>query len=76
MRELTTKLIYIVCFFLDFQLFRTIMQLLDFDWPANILAGWHFQAQENGLMSPHGVCVISAGPARHETKEITGAASF
>ena len=66
MRELTTKLIYIVCFFLDFQLFRTITQLLDFDWPANILAGWHFRAQENGLMS---VCAISAGPAGHKDKD-------
>jgi len=44
-----------------------ITQLLDFDWPASILAGWHFRAQENGLMSPDGVCAISAGPAGHET---------
>jgi len=43
------------------------MQLLDSDWPANILAGSHFQAQENGLMSPDGVCAISAGLAGHET---------
>jgi len=25
------------------------MQLLDFDWPANILAGLNFRAQENRL---------------------------
>ena len=35
------------------------MQFLDSDWPANILAGVHFQTQENGLMSPDGVCAIS-----------------
>ena len=46
--------------------FKMIMQLLDSDWP-NILAGSHFQAQENGLMSPDGVCAISAGPAGSET---------
>ena len=47
-----------------------ILQLLDSDWPANILAGLNFRAQENGhgLMSPNGVCAISTGPARHETK--------
>ena len=43
------------------------MQLLDSDWPANILAGLHFRAQESGLMSPDGVCAISAGLAGHET---------
>ena len=43
------------------------MQLLDSDWPANILAGAHFRTQENGLMSPDGVFAISAGPAGHET---------
>jgi len=32
-----------------------IMQLLDSDWPANILAGMQFWAQENGLMSPVGL---------------------
>jgi len=37
------------------------MELLNSDWPANILAGVHFQIQENGLMSPDGVCTISAG---------------
>ena len=42
------------------------MQLLHSDW-ADFLAGWHFRAQENGLMSPYGVCAISAGPAGHET---------
>ena len=44
------------------------MQLLDSDWPANILAGSHFRAQENGLMSPDSVCAINTGPAGHETK--------
>ena len=48
-KELTTKWIW---FSLDFQLFCTIMQLLDPYWPANILAGSHVRAQENGLMSP------------------------
>ena len=43
------------------------MQLLNSDWSANILAGLNFQAKENGLMSPDGVCAISAGPAGHET---------
>ena len=60
-RKKKKKLILIVCFSLDFQLFRTIMQLLDSDWPANILAGVHSQTQENGLMSPDGVCTISMG---------------
>ena len=45
-----------------------IMQLLNFDWLANILAGLNFQAKENGLMSLDGVCAISTDPARHETK--------
>ena len=43
------------------------MQLLDSDWPANILAGAHFRTQENGLMSPDGVCAISVGLAGHKT---------
>ena len=42
------------------------MQLLDFDWP-NILAGSHFWAQENRPMSSDGACVVSMGPAGHET---------
>jgi len=46
------------------------MQLLNFNWPANILAGLNFRAQENGLMSPDGVCAISAGPAGHETRTV------
>ena len=46
--------------------FKMIIQLLDSDWP-NILAGLNFWAQENGLMSPDGVCAISTGPARHKT---------
>ena len=32
-----------------------IMQLLDSDWPANIVAGLNFWVQENGLMSPDAV---------------------
>jgi len=28
------------------------MKLLDFDWPANILAGQYFQAQEGQALSP------------------------
>ena len=43
------------------------MQLPNSDWPANILAGTHFQTQENGLMSPDGVCTASVGPTGHET---------
>jgi len=70
MGELNTKLI---CFSLNFQLFRMIMQLFDSDWPANILVGAHFQTQENGLMSPDGVCAISAGLAGHETTFQPGA---
>ena len=41
-----------------------ITQLLDSDWLAN---GLNFWAQENGLMSPDGVCAISTGLAGHET---------
>jgi len=41
-------------------------QLLDSDWPANILAGLSFHAQENRLMSPDGVCTISVGMAGQE----------
>ena len=54
----------------------TYMQLLDSDWPANILAGLHFQAQENGLMSPDGVCAISVGLAGHETNDTTPVAIY
>jgi len=46
------------------------MQLLDSDWPANTLAVVYFRAQENGLMSQEGVCIISAGPAGHETNTV------
>ena len=35
------------------------MQLLDSDWPANILAGSHFQAQETRALSPDGVCALA-----------------
>ena len=35
----------------DFQFMCTIVQLLDFDWPANILARLNFRAQENGLLA-------------------------
>jgi len=41
------------------------MQFVDFDWPANILAGLNFRAQENRLMSPDGLC------AGHETSNTT-----
>ena len=50
---------------------KTIMQLLHSDWP-DFLAGWHLRAQENGLMSPDGVCAISAGLAGHETSHKGG----
>ena len=43
------------------------MQFLNSDWLANILAGLNCSAQENGLMSPDGVCTINAGPAGHKT---------
>jgi len=46
------------------------VQLLDSDWPANILSGSHFRAQENELMSPDSVCTISVGPAWHDTSHI------
>ena len=35
------------------------MQLLDSDWPANILAGSHFRAQETRALSPDGVCTLA-----------------
>ena len=35
------------------------MQLVDSDWPANILAGSHFQAQETRVLSPDGVCALA-----------------
>ena len=35
-----------------------ITQLLDCDWPANILAGLKFWAQEHQLMLSHIVCTI------------------
>jgi len=40
------------------------------DWPANILAGLNFWAQEIRPMSPDGVYAISGGPVGHETKKI------
>jgi len=36
-----------VCFYLNFQFTCAVMELLDSDWPANILAGLNFRAQEN-----------------------------
>jgi len=36
------------------------------DLPANILAGLIFWPQENRLMSPDGVCIISMGLAAHK----------
>ena len=38
------------------------MQLLDSDWPANILAGSHFRAQETRALSPDGVCAFAGAP--------------
>ena len=35
------------------------MQLLDSDWPVNILAGSHFRAQETRALSPDGVCALA-----------------
>ena len=35
------------------------MQLVDSDWPANILAGSHFRAQETRALSPDGVCALA-----------------
>ena len=42
-----------------FHCFKTIMQLFDSDWPANILAGSHFRAQETRALSPDGVCALA-----------------
>ena len=42
-----------------FQCFKAIIQLLDSDWPANILAGSHFRAQETQALSPDGVCALA-----------------
>ena len=35
-----------------------IMQFLDSDWPANILVGSYFRAQETQASSPDGVCAL------------------
>ena len=35
------------------------MQLLNSDWPANILAGLHYWAQEIRALSPDGVCELA-----------------
>ena len=72
-RDIVDHLVHIALFYIPTQFFKclgcfkTIMQLLDSDWPANILAGLNFRAQENRLMSPDSVCAISAGPVGHET---------
>ena len=42
-----------------FHCFKSITQLLDSDWPANILAGSHFRAQETRALSPDGVCALA-----------------
>ena len=42
-----------------FQCFKTIMQLLDSDWSANILAGSRFRAQETRALPPDGVCALA-----------------
>jgi len=63
MRKLTTKQFKLSAF----QFIHMIFLLLD-SWPANILAGLNFRAQENRLMSPDGVCTIIAGLAGHKNK--------
>ena len=51
--------LFLVIFEWFFTVLKTIMQLLDSDWPANILAGSHFRAQETGALSPDGVCALA-----------------
>ena len=46
------------CSVIYFQYIHAIVQLVDFDWPANILAGSHFWAQETQPLSPDGVCAL------------------
>ena len=54
----SNKILLIISFY--FQCIHLIVQLVDSDWPANILAGLHFQAQESGAMSPDSVFVLLA----------------
>ena len=49
-----------------------IVQLVDSDWTANILAGSHFRAQESRAMSPDGVALFNMSLAEHETNTCTG----
>ena len=37
---------------------NAIVQLIDFDWPANILAGSYFCTQETQALSPDSVCAL------------------
>ena len=70
MRELTKKNEFkLSAFPLTSDCFVWLHKLLNSDWPANVLAGFKMQAQENGLMSPDGVCAISTGPAGHKTTQ-------
>ena len=51
---------------MNFQYIYAIVQLVDSDLPANILAGLQFQAQESQAISPDGVCAISTSLAGHD----------
>ena len=42
-----------------FQYIHAIVQFLNSDWPANILAGSHFQAQETQALSPDGIYALA-----------------
>ena len=53
-----------------------IMQLLNCDWPAKILAGLNFQAQKNQQMLLDSVCAISTGLAGHKSETTTSVCSF
>ena len=54
----------IVCFLVTF--IQMIAQLLDSDWPANILCRSHFWAQGKLV---HGVCTTRVGQVRHKTND-------
>jgi len=53
--------------FVNLQYVHVIAQLVGSDWPANILAGLCFQAQESQAMPLDGVYAISASLAGHGT---------
>jgi len=46
-------------FYVNLQYIYAIVQLIDSDWPANVLAGLYFQAHKSQAMSPDVVCAIS-----------------